>query len=260
MPTQITLSDVQSLELSARLAAIIPAKAGRSHRMIVREFIETVFDITGKLYPITAYETEFDKHFPDRSPSRATFASELKSIRDEIASIKTATVELNAAKREDLSNIVKIAVADALAKYFPVLDSSTQVIDANKVIEFFQSELSQKEQQCRALSAANVALKAKLHAASMLYDKSKEQEKAFNEQINEHAQSMNKMLVEIDGQRRYAMQSIEAVRGETRSWKERYETLAAQQRKDKSLLEHFRRLAYQRGAPIPDQLLDGQSE
>lgn len=260
MPTKITLSEAQSVEFSTRMAVISHSQTGRSHRLVVREFIHILFDMTGKLFPVAAYKHAFAQHFPDRSPSTATFSNELKTRREAIAALQTAAMHVNESKSEDLSNIIEIAVAKGLEKYFPALDGSTQIIDAQKVIEFFQAELSSKEQLCRDITEENGTLKAKLYAASMLYDRCKEQEQVYVAQIDSHTQSINKMLVEIDGQRRYALQSIEGVRGETRIWKERYEALTAQQRKDKGLLEHFRRLAYARGASIPDQLLDGQSE
>ncbi|MDY7576695.1 hypothetical protein [Actimicrobium sp. CCI2.3] len=47
------------------------------------------------------------------------------------------------------------------------------------------------------------------------------------------------------------MQSIDAVRGETRVWKERCAELTAQLARSQQLLEVFRQAAYARGAAIP---------
>lgn len=68
------------------------------------------------------------------------------------------------------------------------------------------------------------------------------------------ADSVAALTSELAEMRKFALMSIEEARGEGRAWKERVAALEAQSQADGRLMESFRRLAYQKGAEIPDQL------
>lgn len=261
MHTQNHLTSIQTEELKASAVTILAnANALRGHKHVVRAFVAEVYRVTGIVHSVATYRKLFTYFFPDRSPSTDTFAAEKRALLARVDQQAAAAAFVSVNKGVELTAIVERAVVKGLGAYFPVIDAGAQIVDAQKIIDFFQDELTRKEKYCRELQDQIVSLQSKLQAAAHLARQHQDQQHTHAAQLEAETQNVKRLLIEIDGQRRFNMQAIDAVRAETRQWKERYENMIIKNREDKQLLEHFRRLAYQRGAPIPDQLLDGVTE
>jgi len=94
-------------------------------------------------------------------------------------------------------------------------------------------------------------LAAELQAAQAVQTVQAERIAVMDAQQATLARQSAQFVVEVSEQRRYAMKSIDEVRGETRAWKERCAELTAQLERSKQLLEVFRQAAYAHGATIP---------
>lgn len=261
MTSNAQLADQDLSVLKAVLPELISKHgSGRSQRHLVRAFLDALNHVAGRLPSVAASRALFLDLCPGRSPSMQTFANERRKLQDEQQSIQAATSQLDGAKSGDLTRLVERAVVAGMSKYLPSLENGVQVVQASQIVDFLSSELAHSEQQRRDLANQVASLQGKLQAAALLQEQHQLQQQAWLTQLAELVDANRKMLVEIDGQRRYAMQGIETARAETRLYKERYETAQASHAKRVELMEHFRRAAYQRGAPIPDALVDGVAE
>lgn len=78
---------------------------------------------------------------------------------------------------------------------------------------------------------------------------------AANAVATSQSQRIEQLAGELAGMRTFALNAVDAVRGETCAWQDRCASLDAQLKQERKHLEAFRQMAYQRGAPIPPDLL-----
>lgn len=251
------LTDTQARGLVERMPAILenyPA-GSRDHRSFVRDFLRAVFDATGSTYSPVIYRRLLDVYAPGRQPSTDTLAQEKKALDAALAEEAQAGRQIEEGVGEQLAAVVQRAVEDALtraqitrADSFPV----DQIALAQR--DYLQSCLTEAEQTLNQVRAQTAQLAADLQATCAVRDALAAQLEATRAAAAQQNQQVTTLTTELEGMRRFALQAVDGVRGETRAWQERCAQLEAQLKQSKQHLEYFRQIAYQRGAPIPADL------
>ncbi|MFZ6774545.1 hypothetical protein ACO0LB_17720 [Undibacterium sp. SXout7W] len=233
---------------------------GRSQRNLVDAFLATLHHVTSILPSIAACRQLFLRLCPDRSPSMQTFADARRRLQTKIQSMQVAAGQVNDVKASELAHLLESAVVKGIGKYLPTLENGAQVVHASQIVNFLTGELADSEQRCRNLADQVASLQGKLQAATIIKEQHQLQQQAWFDQLAQLADANRKLTDSIDGLRQHALDSIELARADTRQWKLKYETTVIAHRKRLELFEYYRRAAYARGAAIPDQLLDGETE
>lgn len=262
--TAFQLSDEQGRRLVAALPAIVdrhPA-GGRDHRPFVRDFLRAVFEATGKTFSASIYRRLLAAYAPGRTPSTDTLADEKRLLDEALAQEARAGRQLDAQGGEELAAIVRRAIDQAL-QYLPPAAPAPQAphetLLAMAQRDFLNDRLREAEVQLADARAHAARLAADLHAAHTRQEALAAQVEEGRATIARQAQQLTQLTEELGGVRKFAMTAIDGVRGETRAWQERCSALEAKLQEEKKHLEYFRRLAYARGAAIPDSLKDSHS-
>lgn len=124
----------------------------------------------------------------------------------------------------------------------------------NAESRFLINRLQETEQQLVDLRATTASLASELEVAKHSARQHAEEAARATAALARQSDSVAALTREAAEMRKFALMSIEEARGEGRAWKERLAALEAQRQADGRLMESFRRLAYQKGADIPEQL------
>lgn len=240
---------------------------GPSNRAFVHEFIKAVHTATGRTFSPAIYRRLLNTYAPDRKPSTNTLALEKEAVERELSGGTLAPLrmaspvpESYAQGSEAVADVVRRAVEDTLTLQL------RRIADAlNGDLKMAQDHIADLGARLavsdRSLAEARVQaarLASELHA-------SQEREAIIGKQLREaevigvtqgqaHAaalEAVNRELVEI---RKFAMRSIDDVRGETRVERDRRLQLEELLKRNERLMEVFRQAAYQRGSTIPAEL------
>ncbi|XLZ71396.1 hypothetical protein ABT364_05345 [Massilia sp. SR12] len=251
------LTDDQARIVSNRVAelqATYPFDQ-RNHRPFVRGFMRAVHDATGKLHSPAIYQRLLAAYARERRPSTATLAVEKEALAAELA----ARPGLPAMAGEERSPtpvldftqvhaIVSDAVDAALAR------ASRFGANVTAQTEFYAARLRETELELLAVRAEAARLAAELAVARESVSLREQEAGLLQESLANQATAVTKLTNEVTDIRKFALQSIDEARGESRVWKERAVALEAQRQMDARLLETFRQHAYRAGAAIPDVL------
>ncbi|MFT5534551.1 MAG: hypothetical protein ACI802_002799 [Candidatus Paceibacteria bacterium] len=254
------LSDDQARRLIVQLAPVLEAHpvGARDHRAFVRAFIGAVHAATDQTLSPVLYRRLMAAYAPGRGPSTTTLQQEKVAFEEALAQEARAGRTLDAGHAgPDLGEVVRRSVEQALAARTPAPgrphDMAADPI-ALAQRDFLQTRLADIEQALLETRAQAARLAAQLQAAQAVHTEQAERIAVMDAQQVSVQQQSAQLLAEVGEQRRYAMQSIDAVRGETRAWKERCTELTAQLARSMQLQEVFRQAAYARGAAIPSLL------
>lgn len=160
----------------------------------------------------------------------------------------------------DIADLVKRAVEDALARQLGSLGnaarSDQQMAQAH--IADLSSRLAASDRSLAEVrgQAARLAAELKLATEREADMRARLQEAETTARTQREAQeaAMQAVAVELGEIRKFAMRSIDDVRGETRTERERRVQLEELLKKNERLMETFRQIAYQRGGQIPAEL------
>ena len=253
------LSDDQARVLAAKVAALettCPIDP-RNHRPFVRSFLVAVHDVTGQLYSPSIYHRLLAAYAPQRRPSTATLAAEKQALAAHIA-LRSNTYVNNTDRSSEMTAVANIGQLTAALS--DVIDAS--LVKAARMaghgvssqVEFYAARLREAEAELALLRAERGALMAELAAARQSAQQHALEAEKEAAAAGRQTQAVRDLTKEVGDTRRFAMQAIDEARGEARIWKERAASLETQRQLDARLMETFRQAAYQRGAPIPDQL------
>ena len=255
------LSDDQARRLIVQLAPVLAAHpvGARDHRLFVREFIRVVHTATGNTYSPVIYRRLLDVYAPGRAPSTNTLQQEKNALLAALDQEARAGRQLDAGSvGAELGDVVQRSVEAALRRQ---TSSSARANDSGQgdqmalaQRDYLQTRLVDTEQALQASRAQAARLAAELQTSQAVQVLQVERIAAMEAQCAAAIRQTTQLLFEVGEQRRYAMKSIDDVRGETRAWKERCAELTAQLARSKQLLEVFRQAAYARGAAIPAML------
>ncbi len=252
------LTDDQARALLQQLAPILarhPIGAG-SHRPFVRDFVRAVHTATGRTYSPAIYRRLLDAYAPDRRPSTDTLAQEKNALVDALGDEAHAGRQLDADTSEALAHVVQRAVDSALARqarHSAGAASHDRYADAQR--DFLQARLADAERQLNDVRTQAARLAGEAQAAHAVREALQAQVDAAHAVAAAQSQRIERLASELAGMRTFALNAVDAVRGETRAWQDRCASLDAQLKQERKHLEAFRQIAYRRGAPIPPDLL-----
>jgi hypothetical protein len=252
-----SLSDDEARRLVSELADIEKRCpfSPRDHRQFVREFIKSIYGITGKAFSPTIYRRILAAYAPARRPSTATLALEkerfVKQLEQRSESITVPVGEPipSDALLWEIRELLGDLVLRTATRGGGSTDSYLQA-----QCDFLQRHLSQSEQQlaeakgiASAADAHRQVLEAQLSDARGQIASLQSTGAAMHEQLGNLSRS-------IDEARQFALLAIDDARGETRAWRERFQATEHQLNAQVSITETFRRLAYRQGADVPPAL------
>jgi hypothetical protein len=270
-----SLSDDQATRLLAALRPI----AGRhppdtqSHRPFVRDFIRAVHLVTGRTFSPAIYRRLLNAYAPERRPSTTTLSIEKEFVEQELASVATVPARLplppitvvpaagNAlGAAGDVVALVRKAVEDALQRHASVgadrWAGEQQMAQAH--IADLSARLAASERALSDTRAQAARLAADLHLAEETAARCQAQlaaaERGAQARFDAHTRALDKLAVEMDEMRKFAMRSIDDVRGETRAERDRRIYTEGLLKTNEKMTELFRQMAYQRGGAIPAEL------
>ena len=253
------LSDDQARRLIVELEPILAAHpvGARDHRAFVRAFVAAVHMATGQTFSPVLYRRLIAVYAPGRGPSTSTLQQEKIALEEALAQEARAGRALNTdagSAGADLGEVVRRSVEQALSQR-AAAPSRNPVLAVDQMAlaqrDYLQTRLAETEQALLDTRAQAARLAAELQAAQAVQTLQAERIAILDVQQATLVEQGAQLVNEVAEQRRYALKSIDEVRGETRAWKERCAELTAQLERSKQLLEVFRQAAYARGASIP---------
>lgn len=239
---------------------------GQSNRPFVHDFIKAVHTATGRTFSPAIYRRLLDTYAPDRRPSTNTLALEKEAVERQLATgssfpiTPALTVSAFQAPPSDVSDLVRRAVEDALARHLPsvsdalredqkmaqshIADLSSRLAASDRALAEARGQAARLASELQVVSEREADMRQRLQQAEAAAQAQREAQAAALEAVTS-------ALAEI---RRFAMRSIDDVRGETRAERERRVKLEEQLNGSERLMEVFRQAAYQRGGAIPPEL------
>lgn len=240
---------------------------GPSNRPFVHEFIKAVHAATGRTFSPAIYRRLLEAYAPDRKPSTSTLALEKEAVERELASqvaspsFAAAGPAQNAAPPAgDIADLVKRAVEDALASQLASIGSAARGDQkmAQAHIADLSNRLAASDRSLAEVRGQAARLAAELQLATEreadMRVRLQQAETTAKVQRDAQTAAMQTVTAELAEIRRFAMRSIDDVRGETRAERERRVQLEELLKRNERLMEMFRQVAYQRGGPIPAEL------
>jgi hypothetical protein len=272
-----TLSDDQASRLLAALRPVAeqhPVDV-RSNRPFVRDFIRTVHSVTGRTFSPAIYRRLLSAYAPDRHPSTTTLSIEKEFVEQELADagqtppgrppVSTAAAPAPPGyswmpTSNELSALVKASVDEALARQGNFgasrRDSEQQMAQAH--IADLSARLAASERALAGVRSQAASLAADLQVARENEARYIEQlahaEKAAEIRAETHLKALQNVAVEMAEIRKFAMRSIDDIRGETRAERDRRVHVEVLLKQNQKMMEVFRQMAYQRGGSIPPDL------
>jgi hypothetical protein len=256
------LSDDEARILVARLRSInidYPLNQ-RDHRPFVRAFIRAVHEATGKTFSPAIYRRLLDAYAPERRPSTSTLALEKEVFVDALALERAGAAQVAASDAPQLAALIRAAVNEAVGNGLVprTYVSAGGGVDAEV---FWRDRVAETETALAEARAHAARLAGELLAARAAAECATAELADARRALEHQGTQLAKLAEEVQQSRRFAMRAIDDARGETRAWREQCAAIeakaAAKAREDHLLLETFRQLAYQRGAPIPQALQKG---
>lgn len=256
------LSDDEARILVARLHAVndmYPLNQ-RDHRPFVRAFIRAVHEATNKTFSPAIYRRLLAAYAPDRRPSTATLAIEKELFADELSLERAGAAEVASSDAPQLAALIRAAVIEAVGDG-PALRAYASAGGGADVEAFWRDRAAESETALAEARAHAARLAGELLVARAAAESAAAELADARRALEQQGAQLAKLAEEVEQSRRFAMRAIDDARGETRVWREQYAAIeakaAAKAREDHLLLETFRQLAYQRGAPIPQALQKG---
>jgi signal transduction histidine kinase len=242
-----SLTDDQARDLMQRVAPLLERYPldPRDHRPFLRAFIRAVHDVTHKLYGPDIYRRLLRAYAPGRSPSTSTIALERGDFERALA----ATVPAAAPSPGGPAVFLPAASAPApdtallravFAEHLPQFARLAAQAGRDTQVEYLQARLRDAERATSDAKAAAARLAAELQEqtgrAALLAQELEVSQAALAAQ----QQVVASLTEELKGQRQFAMQAIEAGRGETRLVKDRVAELQAKNDRLETMVDQLR--------------------
>lgn len=229
----------------------------RAHRPFVRDFIRAVHTATGKTFSPAIYQRLLQAYAPTRRPSVTTLMLEKAAFEQTLEVEASAARQVTEAGGTELSLVIQRAVEEAMGTVRPVVREAGPDMESRIAMsqrDFLLERLSDTETKLEKVQAQAARLAAELQAALAVRDSLEAQLAQANVAADKQTQRVQELTKSLDDMRMFSMRAVDAVRGETRAWQDRYAHLEGELKRSKQHAEYFRQIAYQRGAPIPPDL------
>jgi len=270
-----SLTDDQAARLLTALRPIAERHPvdTQSNRPFIRDFIRAVHQATGRTFSPAIYRRLLNVYAPDRRPSTTTLSIEKEFVERELATAAITSVAPTFLPSDsavpvseappgavDMAALVRKAVEDALIRHAGAASDrwagEQQMAQAH--IADLSARLAASERALAESRAQAAHLAADLHFAQETAARCQAQleaaERAAQAQAEAHTLALNKLAAEMDEIRKFAMRSIDDVRGETRAERDRRIHAEELLKTNQKMTELFRQMAYQRGGAIPAEL------
>lgn len=270
-----SLSDDQAAALLIALRPIAERHTSnaRSNRLFVRDFIRAVHGVTGRTYSPAIYRRLLSAYAPERRPSTTTLSLEKEFVEQELATsvprhayadhvVASAATPASPhpATAAELAALIKNAVDDALARrpgagsvHWQGEHQMAQAHIADLTARLAASERALSEARATASRlAADLQLAQEM--ASRYQQQLAEAEQSAKAHDEAHLQALKDVAAAMDEIRKFAMRSIDDIRGETRAERDRRVHVEQLLKRNERMTEVFRQMAYQRGGSIPPEL------
>lgn len=271
-----SLTDDQATRLIAALRPIAERHPvdTQSNRPFIRDFIRAVYQATGRTFSPAIYRRLLNVYAPERRPSTTTLSIEKEFVEQELANSALTPValpvqpsggsvplhEIPRADAGDVATLVRKAVEDALNRHASAAGDrwagEQQMAQAH--IADLSARLAASERALADTRARAAHLAAELHFAQETVVRYQGQleaaERAAKVRDEAHTFALNRIAAELDEIRKFAMRSIDDVRGETRAERDRRVHVENLLKTNEKMTELFRQMAYQRGGAIPADL------
>lgn len=252
----VILTDEQAKILVKLMPDILerhPAGA-RDLRDFAREFVDAVYQATGRVFSPAIYQRWLPAYAPGRMPSTETLASVKREYEQGLASAPPSEDPGSRPVPENLALTVERAVETAMrrAAAGASIDKRAQVL-----VEQLQEQLTAAERRAYLAESHAARIAGELQAVASERDQLRGQLDAGRAVIEQLTSRVDKLAGELAEIRKFSMAAIDGVRGETRAWQEAAKAAETRVERMKIELETFRRLAYLKGAEIP-KILTGQ--
>jgi hypothetical protein len=241
-----------------------------SNRPFVHGFIRAVHTATGRTFSPAIYRRLLNTYAPDYKPSTNTLALEKEAVEREIAGTvlpapHDAVVESRwPAPSYDVGDQVRSAVEDALIRHLGSIGKTlhgeqqmaqTHIADlSNRLAESDRALAETRGLAAKLAADLQVATERAADANARLH-----QAEASAQALREaQATAMQAIADELTEIRKFAMRSIDDVRGETRVERDRRGQLEELLKTNERLMEVFRQAAYRLGGAIPLELRSEQ--
>jgi hypothetical protein len=249
----------------------------RSNRPFLRDFIRAVHSVTGRMFSPTIYRRLLGAYAPCRRPSTTTLALEKEFVEAEIAAfgrpqlsgsepipVTTSSREYTTSSSANMSALIRRTVDDAFAR-----EARTRTgADAEHWhVEQRMAQAHIADLGTRLTVAERALSEARADAARLAADLQLAQERAatYQQQLmtaeqtartqgQAHLDALRDLAGQMEEIRKFAMRSIDDIRGETRAERDRRVHVEGLLRQNQKMLEVFRQMAYQRGSSIPHEL------
>lgn len=269
------LTDDQATKLLAALRPIAQQHPvdTQSNRPFIRDFIRAVYQATGRTFSPAIYRRLLNVYAPERRPSTTTLSIEKAFVEQELANAAVpqaappgalpaspvAVPEL-AADAGSMAALVRKAVEDALTRHASAANNrwagEQQMAQAH--IADLTARLAASERALLETRTQAARLAAELQFAHETAARNQAQfeaaQQAAQAQHEAHTLALDRIAAELDEIRKFAMRSIDDVRGETRAERDRRTHAENLLKTNEKMTELFRQMAYQRGGAIPPEL------
>ncbi len=259
--SRIVLSDDQAQRLREKMVSLIDrypldteAPGRRDHRPFVREFVRTIYDVTSQTYSPAIYRKWIELYAPGRGPSNDTLAKEKRALDRALAEEANAGRQINEGAASDLAAVVRRSIEEALSDFSACMPSLAAAQNVGSSSDFLQDQLTKAQDDLKHVRVEAARLAADLQSANAEHQLLQRQVDEARAARAEHATVLARLTDELEGMRRFSMNAVEQVRGETRAWKDKCAFFEGELKQAKVHLEYFRQIAYQRGATIPPDL------
>jgi hypothetical protein len=268
-----TLHDDQAARLVRALGPIVECHPpdSRSNRPFLRAFIRAVHGATGRTYSPAIYRRLLNAYAPDRRPSTTTLALEKEFVEHELAAgareyspadtaATAPTLQASSVSTTELTNAVRETVEELLNKKLmggsPRWENEQQMAQAH--IADLTARLAAADRALNEARAQAARLAADLQlaqeAAARYHQQLATTEQAAGNQAEAQLTALKDVTTQLDEIRKFAMRSIDDIRGETRAERERRIHAEELLKQNQKMMEVFRQMAYQRGGSIPPDL------
>ena len=246
----------------------------RSNRPFIRDFIRAVHQATGRTFSPAIYRRLLNVYAPDRRPSTTTLSIEKEFVEQELANAASPPVapsfspsggpapapEAPPPGAVDMAALIRKAVEDALNRHAGAASdrwageqqmAQAHIADLSARLAASERALAESRAQAAHLAAD---LRFAQETATRYQAQLEAAERAAQAQAEAHTLALNRIAAELDEIRKFAMRSIDDVRGETRSERDRRIHVEELLKTNQKMTELFRQMAYQRGGAIPAEL------
>ncbi|WP_454688191.1 hypothetical protein [Achromobacter aloeverae] len=215
------------------LDARFPGAGG--NREFLEGFIRATHRATGQLVGVPSIQRLLRTYAPARRPSTATILDVKRQIEATLQSLPPS---------EGLSSIPQYVAPRRANASVPVLPGMNEDPTALRLLAL---ELEDQRRRRQTAEVENSRLLAALQAATEQLAATRSEAATSSRMIAELIQKMEQLTamanraIEAEiGARNFALQAIESARGESRTWRERYDGVEALRQQERTLLDSYR--------------------